>query len=286
MGGQAFVILFIIMTHEFLQGLPPEILSHYGEGVEQPRLLGGTSRLEFARTQLILSRFLPRPPARILDVGGGPGAYARWLTDRGYTLHLVDAVLLHVEQARAAANGYTVELGDARSLREPDASADAVLLLGPLYHLTERADRLRALAEAGRVLRPGGYVFIAAISRFASLLDGLWAYRLDDPAFVQIVERDLREGQHRNPENRPEWFTTAYFHHPDELVREVRDAGLILADLLAVEGPGWLLPEFEARWCDDRRRQELLDAIARIEREPSMLGVSAHLLAIAHRPGS
>jgi SAM-dependent methyltransferase len=278
------VILFIIMTDELFQRLPPEILSHYGEGVEQPRLLGGTSRLEFARTQHILSRFLPRSPARILDIGGGPGAYARWLTDQGYTVHVVDAVPLHVEQARAATNGYTVELGDARSLDEPDASADAVLLLGPLYHLTERADRLRALAEAGRVLRPGGHLFVAAISRFASLLDGLRAYRLDDPAFVQIVARDLREGQHRNPENRPEWFTTAYFHHPDELVREVRDAGLILAALLAVEGPGWLFPEFDARWRDDRRRQELLEAIARIEREPSMLGVSAHLLAVARHP--
>jgi SAM-dependent methyltransferase len=265
--------------------LPPEILSHYGEGVEQPRLLAGTSRLEFTRTQLILQRFLPRPPARILDVGGGPGAYAHWLTHQGYTVHLVDAVPLHVEQARAAANGYTVELGDARSLHEPDASADAVLLLGPLYHLTERADRLRALAEAGRVLRLGGHVVVAAISRFASLLDGLRENRLDDPAFVQIVERDLREGQHRNPENRPEWFTTTYFHHPDELVGEVRDAGLILADLLAVEGPCWLLPDFDARWRDDRRRQELLDAIARIEREPSMLGVSAHLLAVARHPG-
>ena len=274
------------MTDQLSPRLPPEILSHYGEGVEQPRLLGGTSRLEFTRTQLILQRFLPRPPARILDVGGGPGAYAYWLTDEGYTVHLVDAVPLHVEQARAAANGYTVELGDARSLHEPDASADAVLLLGPLYHLTERADRLCALAEAGRVLRPEGYIFVAAISRFASLLEGLREYRLDDPAFAQIVERDLREGQHRDPAARPEWFTTAYFHHPDELVREVRDAGLLLADLLAVEGPGWILPDFEARWRDDRRRQELLDAIARIEREPSMLGVSAHLLAVARRPGS
>jgi SAM-dependent methyltransferase len=153
-----------------------------------------------------------------------------------------------------------------------------------LSHYGEGVDRLRALAEAGRVLRPEGHLFVAAISRFASLLDGLREYRLDDPAFVQIVERDLREGQHRNPENRPEWFTTAYFHHPDELVREVRDAGLILADVLAVEGPGWLLPEFDARWRDDRRRHELLEAIARIERERSMLGVSAHIVAVARHP--
>ena len=272
-----------LMTDDRSPYPPPEILSHYDEGMEQQRLLGGTSRLELARTQLILRRVLPPPPARILDVGGGPGAYARWLTDEGYTVHLVDVVPRHVEQARAASNGYTVALGDARSLSAPDASADAMLLLGPLYHLPERSDRLRALTEARRVLRPGGILVVAAISRFASLLDGLRENRLDDPAFEQIVDRDLREGQHRNPQNRPEWFTTAYLHQPDELAQEVREAGFSLDDLLAVEGPCWILPDFDARWQDERRRRQMLEAIARIEREPSMLGVSAHLLALARR---
>jgi len=264
--------------------LPAEIVAHYAGGGEQPRLGGGTSRLEFARTRLILHRSLPAPPAHILDVGGGPGAYAQWLTDEGYAVHLVDAVPMHVEQAQAASNGYTAALGDARNLQEPGASADAVLLLGPMYHLTERAGRLRALAEAGRVARPGVPVFVAAISRFTSLLDGLWTNDLDELAFGQIVERDLCEGQHRNPGNRTGWFTTAYLHQPDELAREIRDAGLLLDDLVAVEGPGWLAPDFEARWQDDRRRRQLLDAVARVEREPSMLGVSAHLLAVARRP--
>jgi ubiquinone/menaquinone biosynthesis C-methylase UbiE len=237
--------------------------------------------LEFARTQHILQRFLPAPPARILDIGGGPGLYARWLTSRQYTVHIVDAVPLHIEQARASSNGYTADWGDARHLREADASTDAVLLFGPMYHLTEHADRQRALAEAGRVVRPGQPIFVAAISRFASLLDGLWSRYLDDPAFAAIVERDLREGQHRNQQNRPDWFTTAYFHHPDGLAQEIRDSGLILDGVLAVEGPGWLVPDFDTRCRDEERQQQLLAAIARIEQEPSMLGASAHLLARA-----
>jgi hypothetical protein len=158
-----------------------------------------------------------------------------------------------------------------------------VLLLGPLYHLTERADRLQALAEARRVLRPGGVVAAAAISRFASTCDGLLRGYLDEPAFGAIVERDLRDGQHRNPTGRPEWFTTAYFHLPGELGPEVAEAGLRLEALLAVEGPAWLLADIGERLADPDRRETVLAAIRRVEAEPSLLGASAHLLAVARR---
>jgi hypothetical protein len=93
------------------------------------------------------------------------------------------------------------------------------------------------------------------------------------------VERDVREGQHRNPTRRPHWFTTAFFHLPEE----VADAGLRLHAVLAVEGPGWVLPDVAERLTDPARRQRLLAAIRRVEAEPSLLGASAHLLAVAHR---
>jgi hypothetical protein len=139
------------------------------------------------------------------------------------------------------------------------------------------------LAEARRVVRDSGIVAVAAISRFASLLDGLFTGALDDPVFASIVERDLVEGQHRNPSSRPEWFTTAFFHHPDELRAEVSEAGLWLEELVGLEGPAWLLPDVEARWKDDGRRERLLAAARAVEREPSLIGLSAHLLAVARR---
>jgi SAM-dependent methyltransferase len=261
------------------------IREHYGTGYERERLTGGASRIEFARTKELLRRFLPSTPATILDVGGGPGAYAAWLADEGYQVHLVDSLPLHVEQATAAAQGrdpsFTVELGDARSLPQDDSSYDAVLMLGPLYHLTEREERVRALAEAKRVVRPGGIVAAAAISRFASLLDGLLSGWLGDPAFDAIVERDLSEGQHRNPTNRLEWFTTAFFHHPDELRAEVEDAGLEFEALLGIEGPGWLFGE---RWDEPRGRENILYAARAVEHEKSLIGASAHLLVVARNP--
>src|SRR5690349_7412052 len=141
---------------------------HYESGVERRRL---DDSLELVRTLVLLEAALPPAPARILDVGGGPGVYASHFAAAGYEVKLVDVHPLHVDQARAL-GGFEAVLGDARRLDEPDESADAVLLLGPLYHLTERSDRVCALQEARRVVRPGGLVAAAAVSRFASLLDG------------------------------------------------------------------------------------------------------------------
>ena len=225
--------------------MDPAIESHYGIGHERSRLFPeGEPTVEFVRSVELLERLLPAPPARVLDVGGGPGTYAAPLARRGYSVHLVDPVPLHVEQARQAAGadpaaGFTAALGDARDLAEPAESADAVLLFGPLYHLTEAAGRQRALAEARRVLTAGGRLLAMAVCRFASLLDGLHEGWLDDPVFRRIVDQDLADGQHRNPDpaGRPEFFTTAYFHTPDGLTGEI-EQGLHRRGRLRSRGPG------------------------------------------------
>jgi SAM-dependent methyltransferase len=263
-----------------------DIQRYYEAGLEAGRLFAGSGPLELARTQDVLARHLPAPPARVLDVGGATGVYARWLAGQGYEVHLVDPVPRHVEEVRSHPGPAlaSARVGDARRLEEADASVDAVALLGPLYHLTARDDRIQALAEARRVLRPGGVVVAAAISRHASLLDGVFRGLIDDPKFLPILERDLREGQHRNPTSRLEYFTTAYFHLPAELGEEARAAGLCVDGVLAVEGPAWLIPDLEARWGDEGRRRQLLDLLRRTEADTSLLALSAHLLLVARKP--
>ncbi len=263
---------------------------HYTEEIrEEQRTAGGTSRLELLRTFDLLTRFLPPPPAGILDVGGAGGTYAFPLADRGYEVQLVDLIPRHVELARdisahrAEARLASIEIGDARELPFADASVDAVLLLGPLYHLTSQGDRLLALGEARRVLRESGVVIAAAISRFASTYDGLLSGHLLNPSFRSIVERDVREGQHRNPERHEGWFTSAYFHTPEELCGEIADGGFDDARVLAVEGPGGILTDLDAWLNDPERRSILLETIERIEEEPSVLGASLHLLGVARK---
>ncbi|HEX8650275.1 MAG TPA: methyltransferase domain-containing protein [Pyrinomonadaceae bacterium] len=269
--------------------LSSDIVSHYGSGYEAERLSRGAGQLERARTEELAKRHLPAPPAVIFDVGGGAGVYSCWLAREGYEVHLVDAMPLHVEQARQASleqPGHqlaSISVGDARRLNRAESSVDAVLLFGPLYHLTEREDRISALREARRILKAGGLLLAVGITRFASVLDGLFRRLMDDPQFVRIVRRDLAEGQHRNPTNHPDYFTTAFFHHPDELKREVEEAGLRHQSTLAIDGPGWLLQDFDEHWRDDGRRMRLLDAIRSIEAEPSLLGASAHIMVVARK---
>ncbi len=268
-----------------------EIVNHYENQVdEQNRLRGGAGWIEFERTRELVRRHLPEGPLRILDVGGAAGVHAEWLAVDGHQVHLIDPVERHIERAREVANQldhpFTCAFGDARALDESDASVDVVLMFGPLYHLTERHDRVLALSEARRVLRPGGLCFVAGISRFASLFDGLVTGSLTDPRFQEIVLDDLDTGQHRNPEGVPGWFTTAYFHHPDELEAEAREAGLLVETLYGIEGmPGWLSGD-SRRW-ETQEHQDLLLAAARAtESEPVLRGLSAHMLLVTTRPDS
>ena len=274
--------------------VPPEgfdrvIADYYERAPEEARLEQGPFQLEQARTRELIQRFASPPPGTVLDVGGAAGPYALWLAEAGYAVHLLDAVPRLVAEAQARSPSarrplVSCRVGDARALDVSPDTMDIVLLLGPLYHLTDPGDRARALQEAARVLRPRGRLFAAAISRWASALDGLARDLLQDARFGRIVEQDLRDGQHRNPTERLDYFTTAYLHRPDELAAEVRAAGLALDGVYGLEGPGWILPDVAERMADPSRRASLLRVAQVLETEPSVLGSSAHLLAVAQRP--
>lgn len=267
--------------------LSDDVARYYRGYDERGRLQRSDGRVEFARTCEIAQRVLPPPPAVVADVGGGPGAYAVWLARSGYRVVLRDAVSHHVEQAREDTAGLDVDAGvaDARALDLSDASVDAVLLLGPLYHLPERDDRVRALREAMRLVRPGGPVVAAAISRWAPFLDGAVVQRLHErlPGFVALLDRLVDDG-HAPPQFEGDF--TGYSHRPDDLRREVLDAGLELEDVCGVEGIAFALGDLDARWADERMRYTLLDVARRVEHVPELMGLSPHMLALARRPAA
>ena len=267
----------------------PEIIAYYERFAEETRLTSGTGRLEFERTTEILGRVLPPAPARVIDVGGAAGDYSTWLSKRGYEVHLVDVSRRLVDEARKRNESSTTPIAsltvsDARELPQPDGFADAVLVMGPLYHLQSGADRAAALNEAARVLVSSGLIVVAAISRYASALDGLVRHRSGDPVFVRIRDRDLRDGHHFNETAHPEYFTTAYFHRPEDLRVELQRAGFEDVRVLGVEGPGWMLGDFETRWADPASRSDIVVVARELESEASIVGASAHLIGVGKRP--
>jgi ubiquinone/menaquinone biosynthesis C-methylase UbiE len=264
-------------THQ----VPPEIIEFYTFAYDESDRLSvpADGVLEMVRTQELLRRHLPPAPASVLDVGGGPGTHARWLTGDGYRVHLVDPVPRHLDEAEAA--GCSVERGDARALSAEDDSYDAVLLLGPLYHLVAAADRRTALAEARRVVRPGGLVAAAGINRYASLFEHTALAHLDRDPLQRSIAEILATGAHDGKKG----FTKAYFHTGPELEAEMREAGFIDTRVYGVEGPAWALLKATEQYTGESLARSPLFASAlaaarMAEGYPDLLSAGSHLLAV------
>ena len=264
--------------------IDPKILDYYENAWdEDQRIRNGLGGLELIRTREIIERYLPHEPCRVLDVGGAAGVHAEWLLDAGHSVDLIDPVPRHIDEANAnlgAHPDFTATIGDGRQLGFEDDTYDVVLLLGPLYHLPERSDRIRSWSEGARVAKPGGLVIGAMISRFASLFSGLSEDVIFNPVFMEIVRQDLTDGQHRNVEGH-DFFTTAFFHHPDEARAEPSDAGLTVEELLGVEGIAAWIPRLQRSWDDPDRREIIVEAARLIESEETLVGLGPHMLAIA-----
>ncbi|MFI1913852.1 class I SAM-dependent methyltransferase [Nocardia sp. NPDC020380] len=252
-----------------------DLVQHYSGVTENDRLSRSPhGRLEFLRTQELIRRVLTTP-ARVLDVGGGTGVHAEWLVGDGHVVHLVDPVPEHVEVA-AALGGMTAEVGDARRLTARDDTFDAVLMLGPLYHLTESSERATALSEAMRVLRPGGVLIAAAISRYLSVLETGTSGRLDE-ALVPAVREVITTGDYDGHAG----FVRTHWHTADELHAEVAAAGLSQVEIYGIEGPTWPTLDHAGQHNFQSLVTAALHSARLLEQDPLMINTSAHLLAIA-----
>ncbi|WP_342435084.1 class I SAM-dependent methyltransferase [Paenibacillus sp. FSL H7-0442] len=270
-----------------------EILAYYDGGAEIGRLERGIGKIELERSKEIISRYLSESTHVIYDIGGGVGVYSSWLAELGYEVHLFDLSSQAIEFARQQRLNNPIisklETADARNLHRKDESADIVLLMGPLYHLTEQKERVKALQEAARVLKKGGTLITSAISRFGSLLWGLSVYDerntiVEEDEFMNMVRQELTDGQHVRPAAYPSFITRSYFHTPDALRADWQAAGLPKPRVLGVEGPGWIAPGFEKKWAIPSHRSRLLDIAQQVEEQESVIGMSPHMLAVGIKP--
>ncbi len=259
-----------------------EIDRFYAGAAEDKRLTFGLGPLEFERNKELIGRYLPASGAVIIDVGGGPGVYAEWLAEMGHNVLLVDPVNKHIQQAQKRAaklkKPFKAELGEARNLDFPDDSADLVILHGPLYHLQLRADRIKALREAHRILKPNGILLGFAINHTVSTITGLLNGMIHDAQFYAMCESELKTGIHNPPANWPGILPEAFFHKPQELTEEVYEAGFNNLKLFAVEGMVWLDSKYFESRSDPGKKEAMMALLKSTEENRELLSLSPHLM--------
>ncbi len=272
-----------------------EIYEFYNNGAEIGRLERGLGIVEFHRTKEILSRYIDKGEV-VYDIGGGIGMYAAWLAKKGNEVHLIELAENAVEYAKANMMQdchFVAEAGNALQVNRLDESADVVLLMGPLYHLRDREKRLQALREAFRLLKKGGLLVAAGISKFSSMTWALSVYGekknsslmdfLDDPVFFEMIKGEVTIGDHIRPKEYPKFIAEAYFTTADEMKSEITESGFEVEKAIIVEGCIWFTPHFQEKWEDKASRERLLDLVRMTETEPEMMGMSPHFLVVARK---
>jgi ubiquinone/menaquinone biosynthesis C-methylase UbiE len=264
-----------------------DIDDFYSSTSEEGRLQLGLGPLEFERNKYLISRYLPKKGI-VVDVGGGPGVYSEWLAGLGHQVYLIDPVEKHIKQANKrsakAKKSFKSILGEAQKLELPDNFADVVILHGPLYHLQSKTDRIRAIAEAKRVIKSGGVVLGFAINHSASTIAALLNGFIHSPEIFEMCKQELMSGIHTPPKNMPGVLPAAYFHQPNELKAEFEEAGLTYLDIYAVEGLVWMDKNYFETRSDPKKKEVIMELMKITENDQSLLSLSPHMM-IAGKKG-
>ena len=237
-------------------------------------------RLEFDMTKALLQSRLPAKGA-VLDVGGGPGRYSMWLASLGYQVTLVDLSAQNVRRAQEEAEKSAVTLravhGNALALDELQLGQfDAVLCMGPLYHLLEEAQRNLAVEHCLARLRPDGVFAAAFISAYAPMIDALKKY----PHMIDTEEQNYRAWmQDGRGYAGSGSFTDAYFIRPEEARSFMESFGLREGTLYATECLGATAEANLAALTEDQFAR-WVSLLASFAAEPAVLGSCEHLLYI------
>lgn len=276
------------------------VLAGYNAGIERNRLRTGIGLIEFERTKEILLEKMPKPPAVIYDIGGGYGEYAWWLASLGYEVHLFDLSETNIAMSRELAEehpGVVLKdalVCDARAIPRPDRSADAVLLMGPLYSITEYEERICAIRECHRLLKEDGILFSAALTPYSVLIPRLITYHendtkrrreLDVPVVMSMIERALEDGCYINPGRRiiDHGLGSSHLHTAKALREELNCGGFATDSVHGVMGGAWLAPNLDELLENEETKAVLMKTVRMLDTHEEIIGLSGHLLAVSRR---
>ena len=246
-------------------------------------------RTEFAVTMRAMKDYLPAPPAKIIDIGGGPGRYSIALAQQGYDITLVDISSNSLAFARRKAREAGVKLSRcihscATDLSKlPAEKYDAVLLMGPMYHLWKERERKKAIREAIRLVKPSGLIFASFVTRFAAIRHAakFAPEGMLDKRRWHWAQRILETGIY-NPSAKNHGWTHAYFTHPAEIKPLFEQEGIETFSLVACEGVVSMIEE-KLNELEGELWERWVDLNYRLGKEPSLHGAVEHLLYVGKK---
>lgn len=278
-----------------MKAIDKSVPAYYAAGREYHRLRKDIGLIEFERTKELILENLPKPPAVIYDIGGAYGEYAWWLASLGYEVHLFDLSETNIKLSAELEKEYpncslaASEVCDARHVPRADNSADVILLMGPLYHITNYDERIKAIEESRRLLKKDGLLFTAALTPFSVLLYNITVYApnsgesyLEDPKFLAMVERELNDGCHINPNRKVyEGIGSAHLHTSKALREELAAGGFSDSVVHGVMGGAWLARDIDELWKNEASRNALMNTVRLLDTNEEIIGLSCHLLAVS-----
>lgn len=221
------------------------------------------------------------------------------LSSLGYEVHLFDLSETNIKISEELASEYpgvtlkSAMICDARSIPRPDKSADAILLMGPLYSITEYEERILAIKESRRLLKDDGILFSAALTPYSVLVSRLAVYHeddtkkrkeLDDPAVMSIIERALADGCYINPERKiANGLGSSHLHTAKALREELACGGFDTRSVHGVMGGAWLAPNLNELLESEETRKVLMKTVRMLDTHEEIIGLSGHLLAVSRK---
>ena len=248
------------------------IEKHYNKHPEDLRLLRRHGMVEFATTMHHLHRFL-RPGFRLLDIGAGTGRYSSALMAEGYDVKAVELVKRNIDVFLKREPSADVVQGDARDMPFIlTASADVTLLLGPLYHLIGDEEKLKALAEAKRVTKPGGLIFVAYLMNEYSIL----SYCFDEDRIGGLMERGAVNENYHIQADADELYD---YVRLDDIDRLDREAGLKRVTIFSPDGPSDYM-RTRLNQMSDETFARFIDYQIQVSERPDLMGAGSHVVDV------
>jgi len=245
-------------------------------------------RVEYEVVLYFLDKFLPESGS-ILDLGGGPGRYTLELAKRGYTMTLADIAQANLDYAKtkiantqAARNVQGYVLTDGLDLSQfQDGSFDAILCMGPLYHMPKEAHRLQCLQECWRLLKPGAPLFVMVIPRCTYIRDALRSedFGAEGQAGLKVLEEIFEQGTSTRSR-----VPNTYFCYPQELQTWLEQSGFDIEQMASSHGFASFMDEKINRLAANAETWNgLIKLILATCTDPGSFTAAEHLFCVAKK---